>query len=167
MTTDRHGIVGFTHLDDQGRISMVDVGGKEATTRVAVARGSISMSRDAFTAVVSNRVAKGNVLATAKIAGIMAAKNTAQTIPLCHPLPIEQVSLEFFPREEDASIEVEASVKVSGKTGVEMEALHAASIALLTIYDMCKAIDKSMVISGIRLMEKSGGKSGHFKRTAE
>ncbi len=146
---------------------MVDVGGKDATTRVAVARGSISMSREAYTAVVSDQVAKGNVLATAKIAGIMAAKNTAQTIPLCHPLPIDKISLEFFPSEENASIEVESTVKVSGKTGVEMEALHAASVALLTIYDMCKAIDKTMVISGIRLMEKSGGKSGHFRRPDE
>ena len=122
------------------------------------------MSRDAFNAVTSNQVAKGNVLATAKIAAIMAAKTTANTIPLCHPLPIDQVIVEFFPHEESSSIEVESTVKVSGKTGVEMEALHAASIALLTIYDMCKAIDKTMVISDIRLMEKSGGKSGRFKR---
>ncbi|HOS25943.1 MAG: cyclic pyranopterin monophosphate synthase MoaC [Bacteriovoracaceae bacterium] len=156
--------MGFTHLDDKGRISMVDVAGKEATARVAVARGSITMSRDAFNAVTSNQVAKGNVLATAKIAAIMAAKTTANTIPLCHPLPIDQVIVEFFPHEESSSIEVESTVKVSGKTGVEMEALHAASIALLTIYDMCKAIDKTMVISDIRLMEKSGGKSGRFKR---
>ncbi|HNR52100.1 MAG: Cyclic pyranopterin monophosphate synthase accessory protein [Deltaproteobacteria bacterium ADurb.BinA179] len=156
--------MGFTHLDDKGRISMVDVAGKEATARVAVARGSITMSRDAFNAVTSDQVAKGNVLATAKIAAIMAAKTTANTIPLCHPLPIDQVIVEFFPHEESSSIEVESTVKVSGKTGVEMEALHAASIALLTIYDMCKAIDKTMVISDIRLMEKSGGKSGRFKR---
>ena len=156
--------MGFTHLDDKGRISMVDVAGKEATARVAVARGSITMSRDAFNAVTSNQVAKGNVLATAKIAAIMAAKTTANTIPLCHPLPIDQVIVEFFPHEESSSIEVESTVKVSGKIGVEMEALHAASIALLTIYDMCKAIDKTMVISDIRLMEKSGGKSGRFKR---
>ena len=156
--------MGFTHLDDKGRISMVDVTGKEATARVAVARGSITMSREAFDAVTADRVAKGNVLATAKIAAVMAAKNTAHTIPLCHPLPIDQVAVEFFPREESLSIEVQTTVKVSGKTGVEMEALHAASIALLTIYDMCKAIDKTMVISGIRLVEKSGGKSGHFKR---
>lgn len=146
---------------------MVDVAGKEATTRVATARGSITMSREAFDAVVGDQVAKGNVLATAKVAAIMAAKNTSNTIPLCHPLPIDQVIVEFFPRQESSSIEVESTVKVSGKTGVEMEALHAAGIALLTIYDMCKAIDKTMVMGDIRLMEKTGGKSGHFKRPAD
>jgi cyclic pyranopterin phosphate synthase len=156
-----------THLDDKGRVSMVDVGDKTPTTRVAVARGSISMSRESFDAVMSEKVAKGNVLVTAKIAAIMAAKSTADVIPLCHPLFIEKVSVEFFPHEEDSSIEVESMVKVTGKTGVEMEALHAASVALLTIYDMCKAIDKTMVISDIRLMEKSGGKSGHFRRSAD
>ena len=156
--------MGFTHLDDKGRISMVDVAGKEATARVAVARGSITMSRDAFNAVTSNQVAKGNVLATAKIAAIMAAKTTANTIPLCHPLPIDHIAVDFHPREESSSIEVSAEVSVTAKTGVEMEALHAASIALLTIYDMCKAIDKSMVIEGLCLVEKSGGRSGHYVR---
>lgn len=146
---------------------MVDVGGKEPTIRVATARGSISMSREAFDAVMGEKVAKGNVLATAKIAAIMAAKTTANTIPLCHPLFIDKVSVEFFPHEEDASIEVESTVKITGKTGVEMEALHATSVALLTIYDMCKAIDKTMVMNGIRLMEKTGGKSGHFRRPAD
>lgn len=156
--------MGLTHLDENGKVVMVDVGDKADTKRVARSRGTIRMSREAFTAIITDSVKKGNVFATAKIAGIMAAKNTSNTIPLCHPLSINQVSIEFFPDDETSSIEVEASVSVSGKTGVEMEAMHAVSIALLTIYDMCKAIDKSMVFDGIRLMEKSGGKSGHFVR---
>ena len=156
--------MGLTHLDENGKVVMVDVGDKADTKRIARSRGTIRMSREAFTAIITDSVKKGNVFATAKIAGIMAAKNTSNTIPLCHPLSINQVSIEFFPDDETSSIEVEASVSVSGKTGVEMEAMHAVSIALLTIYDMCKAIDKSMVFDGIRLMEKSGGKSGHFVR---
>ena len=159
--------MGLTHLDENGKVVMVDVGEKADTKRVARSRGTIRMSREAFTAIITDSVKKGNVFATAKIAGIMAAKNTSNTIPLCHPLSINQVSIEFFPDDETSSIEVEASVSVSGKTGVEMEAMHAVSIALLTIYDMCKAIDKSMVFDGIRLMEKSGGKSGHFIRENE
>lgn len=155
----------LTHIDPNGQISMVDVGDKSATTRTARARGRISMSREAFTAIMAGTVAKGNVLATAQIAGIMAAKHTADAIPLCHPLPITHVALEFFPDEPSASIEAEASVKVDGKTGVEMEAIHAVSIALITIYDMAKAIDKGMTISDIRLLEKTGGKSGRFVRT--
>ncbi len=156
--------MGLTHLDENGKVVMVDVGGKADTERVARSRGTIRMSKDAYNAIITDSVKKGNVFATAKIAAIMAAKNTSNTIPLCHPLAINQVSVEFFPDDETASIEVEATVSVSGKTGVEMEAMHAASIALLTIYDMCKAIDKAMVIDGVRLMEKSGGKSGHFVR---
>lgn len=154
----------LTHIDPNGQISMVDVGDKSATQRTARARGRISMSRNAFTAIMAGTVAKGNVLATARIAGIMAAKKTADTIPLCHPLPITHVTLEFFPDEASASIEAEASVKVDGKTGVEMEAIHAVSIALITIYDMAKAIDKGMTITDIRLLEKTGGKSGRFVR---
>lgn len=157
----------LTHLDQDGRISMVDVGPKSATQRSARARGRICMSREAFTAIVEGTVAKGNVLATAQIAGIMAAKHTAATIPLCHPLPITHVTLEFFPDAATASIEAEAVVKVDGKTGVEMEAVHAVSIALITIYDMAKAIDKGMVITDIRLLEKSGGKSGRYVRGEE
>jgi cyclic pyranopterin phosphate synthase len=156
--------VGFTHLDEQGRVSMVDVGGKDVTRRTARARGTISMSRETFDAIMEDRVKKGNVLVTAKIAAIMAAKNTSNTIPLCHPLPIDHIAVDFHPREESSSIEVSAEVSVTAKTGVEMEALHAASIALLTIYDMCKAIDKSMVIEGLCLVEKSGGRSGHYVR---
>ncbi|HQI02465.1 MAG TPA: cyclic pyranopterin monophosphate synthase MoaC [Deltaproteobacteria bacterium] len=156
--------MGFTHLDEQGRVSMVDVGGKDVTRRTARARGTISMSRETFDAIMEDRVKKGNVLVTAKIAAIMAAKNTSNTIPLCHPLPIDHIAVDFHPREESSSIEVSAEVSVTAKTGVEMEALHAASIALLTIYDMCKAIDKSMVIEGLCLVEKSGGRSGHYVR---
>lgn len=157
--------MGLTHLDEQGRVSMVDVGGKDITTRIARARGLITMNRETYQAVMEDRIKKGNVLVTAKVAAIMAAKNTSNTIPLCHPLAIDQVVVDFLPHEEASAIEVQTEVRVSGKTGVEMEALHAASIALLTIYDMCKAMDKSMVIDGICLLEKSGGKSGHYVRS--
>jgi len=156
--------MGLTHLDENGNVVMVDVGSKADTKRIARCRGTIRMSTEAFTAIISDSVKKGNVFATAKVAAIMAAKNTSNTIPLCHPLAINQVSIEFFPDDETSSIEVESTVSVSGKTGVEMEAMHAASVALLTIYDMCKAIDRTMVIDGVRLMEKAGGKSGHFIR---
>ena len=155
----------LTHLDRKGRITMVDVGDKVVTRRVATARGTIRMGRQAFAAVVSDSAKKGNVLATAKIAGIMAAKNTGTTIPLCHPLPIDHISVDFHPDEGACSIEAEATVKVKGRTGVEMEALHAVAIALLTIYDMTKAMDKSMTIDEIRLEEKSGGRSGRYTRT--
>jgi cyclic pyranopterin phosphate synthase len=154
----------LTHIDKNGNINMVDVGKKEPTKRTAIAHGRISMSKEAFQAILTGGVSKGNVLATAKIAGIMAAKNTSSVIPLCHPLQIENVKIDFHPNEENHSIKAESSVTVSGKTGVEMEAIHAVSIALITIYDMAKAIDKSMVISEIQLMEKTGGKSGHYKR---
>jgi cyclic pyranopterin monophosphate synthase len=154
----------LSHIKSDGDINMVDVGKKEPTRRVAIARGRISMSSEAFQAITTDAASKGNVLAAAKIAGIMAAKNTSSVIPLCHPLQIEKVSIDFFPDEKTSSFVAEAAVTVSGKTGVEMEAMHAVSIALITIYDMAKAIDKSMIISDIRLMEKSGGKSGHYKR---
>ncbi len=156
--------MGLTHIDDQGRVTMVDVGGKDTTVRVARARGFISMNAETFSAVMDSAVKKGNVLATAKIAAIMAAKNTSSAIPLCHPLPIDHISVDFTPHQETLSIEVISEVRVTGKTGVEMEALHAASIALLTIYDMCKAMDKTMKIDGICLLEKSGGRSGHYIR---
>lgn len=154
----------LTHISSDGEINMVDVGEKSPTRRTAVAAGRISMSREAFNAITRGKIEKGNVLATAKIAGIMAAKNTSLVIPLCHPLSIEKVSIEFTNNNETCSIEARATVTVSGKTGVEMEAIHAVSIALITIYDMAKAMDKSMVISDICLLEKSGGKSGNFKR---
>ena len=155
----------LTHIDAEGAITMVDVADKAVTSRSARARGRITMSPEAFDAVMKGRAAKGNVLATAKIAGIMAAKNTSAVIPLCHPLPITQVAIEFFPDEAAYAIEAEATVKVDGKTGVEMEAIHAVAIALITIYDMAKAMDKAMTITDIRLMEKSGGRSGHYTRT--
>jgi cyclic pyranopterin monophosphate synthase len=155
----------LTHLDKKGRITMVDVGEKPTTNRVAKATGIISMSAEAFSAVMSDTVKKGNVLATAKVAGIMAAKNTGTTIPLCHPLPIDHVQIEFYPDKIASAIKAEATVKVTSRTGVEMEALHAVSVALLTIYDMVKAMDKTMVISDICLEEKSGGRSSTYKRS--
>jgi cyclic pyranopterin phosphate synthase len=155
----------LTHLDKKGRITMVDVGEKPPTRRVARAAGTISMSTEAFDAATSDALKKGNVFATAKIAGIMAAKNTGTTIPLCHPLPIDHIEVEFHPDRATSSIRAEATVKVTSRTGVEMEALHAVSVALLTIYDMVKAVDKTMVISDIRLEEKSGGRGGTYKRS--
>ena len=154
----------LTHLDKKGRVTMVDVVEKTITRRVAKATGTIRISAMAFTSVTTDSVKKGNVLATAKIAGIMAAKNTCNIIPLCHPLPIDHIEIEFYLDKKTSTIKAEATVKVSGKTGVEMEALHAVGVALLTIYDMVKAIDKTMVIGEIRLEEKSGGRSGKYKR---
>lgn len=156
--------MGLTHLDEHGRVSMVDVGDKETTRRAARAGGTITMTPETYAAAMDERIKKGNVFAAARIAAIMAAKSTAQTIPLCHPLPIDQVVVEFFPDEQRHSIEVQAEVRVTARTGVEMEALHAASVALLTIYDMCKAMDRTMTISGIRVLEKSGGRSGSYVR---
>lgn len=154
----------LTHLDRKGRVTMVDVGEKTVTRRVARATGKIRMSPEAFQAVTTDSVKKGNVLATAKIAGIMAAKNTSNIIPLCHPLPIDHIEIEFHLDKKTSTIKAEATVKVSCRTGVEMEALHAVGVALLTIYDMVKAIDKTMVMGEIRLEEKSGGRSGKYKR---
>ncbi len=154
----------LTHLDKKGRVTMVDVDEKIVTRRVAKATGTIKLSATAFSAVTTDSVKKGNVLATAKIAGIMAAKNTCNIIPLCHPLPIDHIEIEFHLDKKTSTIKAQSTVKVSGKTGVEMEALHAVGVALLTIYDMVKAIDKTMVIGEIRLEEKSGGRSGTYKR---
>ena len=151
----------LTHLDDQGKARMVDVGGKVETRRIAIAEGRISMSGAALGAIRDGSVPKGDVLAAARIAGIMAAKKTAELIPLCHPLPLDAVTVDF--ELEAAGVKVTASASLSGKTGVEMEALTAASVALLTIYDMAKAVDKAMVIGGVRLIEKRGGKSGDWK----
>lgn len=150
----------LTHLDDQGRASMVDIGGKAATQREAVAEGHIAMTADALAAVREGAIKKGDVLATARIAGIMAAKRTSDLIPLCHPLALSSVAVEFA--FTDTGIRVTATARLNGQTGVEMEALAAATVALLTIYDMAKAIDKAMVISDIRLLSKSGGKSGDW-----
>ena len=152
----------LTHLDEQGRARMVDVSEKDVTVRQATARGRISMSAETLAMIAEGRAKKGDVLAAARIAGIMAAKKTYELIPLCHPLAITGLTIDFTPDEKSGAIEVEASVKIEGKTGVEMEALTAVSVACLTIYDMCKSADRAMRIGDIRLIEKSGGKSGHF-----
>ena len=154
----------LTHLDAQGNARMVDVGGKAATQRVAIASGRIRMNAQALAAIRDGDVPKGDVLAAARIAGIMAAKKTADLIPLCHPLALDTVGVDFS--FEDGALRVSATAALTGKTGVEMEALTAASVALLTIYDMAKALDKGMVIEDLRLIEKRGGKSGDWKAPA-
>lgn len=160
-------MAGLTHFDKKGQAHMVDVGQKEITVRKAVARGEIRMQPDTLDLILEGRAKKGDVLGVARIAAIMGAKKTPDLIPLAHPLPLTSVKVEFFPDKERSLIEIEATVKVSARTGVEMEALTAVACAGLTIYDMCKAVDRGMVISEIRLMEKSGGRSGHFKRSAD
>ncbi|NBW76606.1 MAG: cyclic pyranopterin monophosphate synthase MoaC [Sphingomonadaceae bacterium] len=150
----------LTHLDDAGNAAMVDVSAKPATVREAVAEGRITMSAEALAAIRAGAVKKGDVLATARIAGIMAAKKTSELIPLCHPLALSKVSVDF--EFEADGVRVTALARLSGQTGVEMEALTATSVALLTIYDMAKALDKGMVIGGVRLLEKRGGKSGDW-----
>ena len=154
----------FTHLDEQGRVRMVDVSEKSATAREAVAQGVIAMQPETFDLISEQKAKKGNVLETARIAGIMAAKRTAELIPMCHPLRITHVQIDFFPNSETHSIRIEAVVRLVGQTGVEMEALTAVSIAALTIYDMCKSYDRAMNISDVCLLKKSGGKSGTFER---
>ncbi|MEO1489241.1 MAG: cyclic pyranopterin monophosphate synthase MoaC [Pseudomonadota bacterium] len=151
----------LTHLSEDGAAHMVDVGGKPATQRVAIAAGRITMAAQALEAIRAGDAPKGDVLGTARIAGIMAAKRTGELIPLCHPLGLEAVTLDF--EFEEAAIRATATASLTGKTGVEMEAMVAVSTALLTIYDMAKAIDKGMVISEVRLIEKRGGKSGTWK----
>ncbi|MHA6723595.1 cyclic pyranopterin monophosphate synthase MoaC [Sphingomonas sp. RS2018] len=151
---------GLTHLDADGAARMVDVGGKAVTTRRAVAAGRIAMAPEALTAIRDGATKKGDVIAVARIAGIMAAKRTADLIPLCHPLPLTSVTLDLA--IESAGIAVTATATTDGKTGVEMEALTAATVALLTVYDMAKAIDRGMVIEQVRLIEKSGGKLGDW-----
>lgn len=152
----------LTHLDEQGRARMVDVTEKETTVREARARGTVIMRPKTFRMIVTGEMGKGDVLGVAKVAGIMGAKQTAEIIPLCHPLNITNIEITFTPVEAEHRIEIEAQVKVTGRTGVEMEALTAVAIAALTIYDMCKAVDREMAISDIHLVEKKGGKSGHF-----
>jgi len=154
----------FSHLDDQGRVRMVDVSEKPVTFREATAQGHITMEAQTFDLVRSQKTKKGNVLETARIAGIMAAKKTAELIPMCHPLPITHVQVDFSPEPETHSYRIEATVRLSGQTGVEMEALTAVTIAALTIYDMCKSYDRTMTISDVFLLKKSGGKSGTFER---
>ncbi|MBR0646992.1 cyclic pyranopterin monophosphate synthase MoaC [Plastoroseomonas hellenica] len=151
----------FTHFDAAGRAAMVDVSDKDATVRVAVARGRVVMAPATLAKIVEGQLGKGDVLGVARIAGIMAAKRTAELIPLCHPLMLAKVAVELTPAEPDA-VEIEATVKLTGQTGVEMEALTAVTVAALTVYDMCKAADRGMRIEAVRLVHKSGGKSGEF-----
>jgi cyclic pyranopterin phosphate synthase len=153
----------LTHLDDKGRARMVDVGDKEATQRTAVAEGFIAMGRDTLALVLEGGAKKGDVLAAARIAGIMAAKRTHELIPLCHPLALTNAAVEFAPSEAPPGIHIRAEVKVTGPTGVEMEALTAVAVAALTIYDMLKSADRAMHIEGVRLLEKAGGRSGHYR----
>lgn len=155
----------LTHFDAQGQAHMVDVGYKPASDRVAIASGIISMSAESFQKVADGTSHKGDVLGIARIAGIMAAKNTGQLIPLCHPIGLTRVAIEFVPDPENHAIKCLATTQTVGQTGVEMEALTAVSVALLTIYDMLKAVDRSMVIGQIQLEEKRGGKSGHWIRS--
>ena len=155
----------LTHLNKDGEVHMVDVGEKMVTTRVAVATSTITMSVGAFEAVRDGNLKKGDALSVARIAGIMAAKNTSSMIPLCHPLALTKAEITIKPRSDKTGFDIEALVRVKGQTGVEMEALTAASVAALTIYDMAKAIDKSMVIGPTQLETKSGGKSGDYKRS--
>jgi cyclic pyranopterin phosphate synthase len=155
----------LSHVAADGSARMVDVSEKPETRRTARARGSIRMTADALAMIRSNSIAKGDVLSVARLAGIMAAKKTADLIPLCHPLPITKVALELTADPSLPGVRIEATVKTSGQTGVEMEALTAVSVAALTVYDMVKAVEKSMVIDGIRLILKDGGKSGRYEAT--
>ena len=152
----------LTHIDENGNAVMVDVGAKAVTHREAVAVGRITMSGECFAMVAQGRAKKGDVLGVAQVAGIMAAKRTFESIPLCHPLLLTKCSVEFTMLRGEHAIEARCTTQCDGKTGVEMEALHGVTTALLTIYDMCKAADRGMVLSDIHLAEKSGGKSGHF-----
>ena len=159
MTTKKK----LTHLDDKGAAHMVDVSEKAVTARTATAKGRITMEPATLKLITGGKLAKGNALEVARLAGIMAAKKTSDLIPLCHPLMISKVSVDFKPSVKAHSIEVTATVKLSGQTGVEMEALTAVSVACLTLYDMAKAVDRGMVIGDIRLTHKDGGKSGTYK----
>ena len=154
------GGAGLTHVDEAGKAAMVDVGWKSETERVAVAKGSISMKPETLELIKANGFEKGDVLGVARIAGIMGAKNTSQLIPLCHPLPLDQVTVEFEYEDERRAVSITATAKTTARTGVEMEALTAVSVAALTIYDMCKGVDRAMRIGDIRLIRKTGGKSG-------
>ena len=154
----------FTHVDAAGNARMVDVGEKAVTHRTAVAVGRVTMSPECFAAVAEGRAKKGDVLGVAQVAGIMATKRTSELIPLCHPLPLTKVSVDFRLLPERQAVEALCTVKTAGVTGVEMEALTGVSTALLTIYDMCKAVDKGMELGEIHLVEKTGGKSGHYIR---
>ena len=153
----------LSHLDEQGRARMVDVSTKADTVRIATARGRVRMQPETLALVLRGGVAKGDVIAVARLAGIMAAKRTGELIPLCHPLPITSVDVDVTPDEAASALDIEATARIVGKTGVEMEALTAVSVAALTIYDMCKAVDRGMTITDVRLLHKSGGKSGTYE----
>lgn len=153
----------LAHFDQQGHAAMVDVSDKDITERIAIAKGSIRMSQEAFEAVRNGTAGKGDVQGVARVAGIMAAKRTSEMIPLCHPLMLTKVSVDFEIDEQELSVDAICTAKLNGKTGVEMEALTGVSVALLTIYDMCKAIDKGMMMTNVYLVEKSGGKSGRYE----
>jgi len=154
----------LTHIDKKGRPRMVDVGDKEDTARTAVARASIQMAPETMEMIREGKMKKGDVFSVAQVAGIMGAKRTSETIPMCHNIFITGVEMDFTADTENSMIHIEAMAKTLGKTGIEMEALNAVSVAALTIYDMCKAVDKNMVITNIRLFKKTGGKSGDFIR---
>lgn len=156
----------LTHLDDEGTAKMVDIGDKADTERMAVAEGRVYMNEIAFKAVQDGTIKKGDVLTVARIAGVMAAKKTSDLIPLCHPLPLSHIDIKLALEEDKQAVHVVATTRTTGKTGVEMEALTAVSVTALTVYDMAKALDRTMRIDGIRLLEKQGGKSGHFKATS-
>ncbi|MXY93244.1 MAG: cyclic pyranopterin monophosphate synthase MoaC [Caldilineaceae bacterium SB0664_bin_27] len=155
----------LTHLDKEGRASMVDVGHKDVTTRQAVAEGSVYMSPETLAAIRDGAVPKGDVLSSARIAGIMAAKRTPELIPLCHPLPLTKIAIDFEIDEDKSRVVIAATVRCKGQTGVEMEALTAVSVAALTIYDMAKALEKTMSIGQVQLLQKRGGKSGDWQRS--
>jgi cyclic pyranopterin phosphate synthase len=152
----------LTHFDKMGRAKMVDVSPKAETVREAVVRGSVLMKQATFRAILSGKIPKGDVFSVARVAGIMAAKRTSDLIPMCHPLNLSHVEINFLPDEKESRIDIEARVRIKARTGVEMEGLVAVSAAGLTLYDMCKAIDRSMVISNIHLLKKTGGKSGTY-----
>jgi len=156
--------MGLTHIDERGKARMVDVTAKSATEREAVAKGRVLMKKETLDLILASEVKKGDVLGVARVAGIMAAKKTAEIIPLCHPLNITSVTVDFEPISDPPAIEITATAKIASQTGVEMEALTAVAAAALTVYDMCKAADKGMVLTDIRLMKKTGGKSGTYER---
>jgi len=153
----------LSHLDDAGRARMVDVTAKEETVRVAVAKGRIVMQPETLRLLLRGEIAKGNVLTTAQVAGMQAAKKTSELIPMCHPLLLTGIDVELEPDESTSAVEITATVRTTGKTGVEMEALTAVSVAGLTVYDMCKAVDKGMQVEAVRLVSKTGGKSGDWQ----
>ena len=157
----------LTHLDEKGRVRMVDVTAKAPTRRDAQAQAMVHMSAETFRRIADGTVAKGNVLETARIAGVMAAKKTAELIPMCHPLNLTHVQVDFFPDAKTHAIRIEGAARIVDQTGVEMEALTAVSVAALTIYDMCKAVDKAMTITDICLLKKTGGKSGTYTRPVD